>query len=248
MPGDGIVLTTGVFEIRVDRSGFSERHTCQSELIDDLPEVPVLPETLLSMELRAQEYSVDLHEMAQVILSDIGATIQIFRLAAAEFGSTDDRPVRIEDCISSLGLQACLKAAARQTAGKPGRYRAVSDTWAHCRDTARYSKALAETMGGTVHPEDAYLAGLFHALPMLPEILGWNCREYGLKEEASAGLRMAERWRLPKCVVEMFREMHSTGYGTQWMDIVEQAHELAHRSPIDCPLYQNLTPRLHKRA
>jgi len=247
LPGDRIVLNTGVLEIRVDRSGFAERPTFQPELIDDLPDVPVLPETLLSMELRAREYSVDLHEMAQVILSDIGATIQILRLAAGEYGTSDDRPVRIEDCISSLGLQACLKAAARLTVSSQSCNRAVSETWAHCREAAQYSKTIAEAMAG-VHPEDAYWAGLFHALPLFPGILGWNCREFGLKDDASAGLRMAERWHLPRCVRELFREMHQPGHGSHWTGIVSQAHEMARRSSIDCPLYDTLIPRLHKRA
>ena len=40
-----------------------------------LPDVPVMPGTLLLMDLGAQEESVDLNEMTRVVLSDPGATI-----------------------------------------------------------------------------------------------------------------------------------------------------------------------------
>ncbi len=242
------MLTTGVIEIRTERSGFAERCTFQPELVDDLPDVPVLPETLLSMELKAHELSVDLHEMSQLVLSDPGATLQILRLAAHEYGDSSDRPSRMEDCISSLGLQACLKAAARQPVTGHTRHRAVPEIWAHSVEVARYSSALAEASSGAVRPEAAYLVGLLHALPLMPAVLGWNCRERGLKDAAAAGLSLAERWRLPRCVQDFFREANLPGQATQWTDIVERGHQLARRSSVQCPLYDGLTPRLHKRA
>ena len=242
------MLTTGVLEIRADRGGFAERSPFQPERVDDLPDVPVLQETLLLMELKARDFSVDLHELSQLVLSDVGATLQILRLAAREFGASGERPVRIEDCISSLGLEACLKAAARQTVSGHPRHRTVLETWAHSREIAQCSKAAAEATASAIHPDDAYLAGLLHALPLLPATLGWNLREHGLKEGTTAGLVMAVRWRLPRSIREYFRELQAPGSGTQWSAIVEHAHQSARRSSIRCPHYDTLTPRLHKRA
>ena len=242
------MLTTGVIEIRTERSGCAERFTLQPELVDDLPDVPVLPGTLLLMELKAHEISVDLHEMSQLVLSDPGATLQILRLAAHEYGNGGEHPSRIEDCISSLGLQACLKAAARQTVTGHPRHRAVLEIWAHSLEVAKFSSALDEASSGTSGPEAAYLVGLLHALPLMPAVLGWNCRERGLKDEAAEGLSLAERWRLPRCVQDFFREASLPGQGTQWTGIVERAHQMARRSSVQCPLYHRLTPRLHKRA
>jgi HD-like signal output (HDOD) protein len=239
------VLTSCVIEIRTERSSFAER-TFQPELVDDLPDVPVLPETLLLMDLKIHEFSVDLHEMSQLVLSDLGATLQILRLAAREYGDANDRPSRIEDCISALGLQACLKAAFRSTIGTHTRHRTVIETWVHSREVAQHAKSLAEETTGSIRPDHAWMAGLLHALPLLPGVLGWTYREPGVA--AATGLRLAERWRLPHYIHEFFREMHFHGHESQWTSLVQTAHEMARRSPMDCPLYKTLTPKLHRRA
>jgi hypothetical protein len=53
-------------------------------------------------------------------------------------------------------------------------------------------------------------------------------------------------------VQEFFREMLFPEADTGWVEIVQTAHEMARRSPIDCPLYEgldeDLAPRKHKRA
>ena len=55
---------------------------------DPLPAVPVMPETLLLLDLVAQEPTVDLRGMSQLVLDDMGATLQILRLAGREYGNS----------------------------------------------------------------------------------------------------------------------------------------------------------------
>ncbi len=143
-------------------------------LVDDLPDVPALPETLLQMELRLHDFSIDLHELSQLILSDVGATLQILRLAARECSSADGRPTRIEDCISHLGHEACLRVAGRRTVLSEARHRGVIEVWAHSREVAQLCRKLAGADHGSIHPEEAYLVGLTHTLGALPAILGWQ--------------------------------------------------------------------------
>lgn len=188
------------------------------------------------MELAAREILVDLGEMSRLVLSDVGATLQILRLAANEHDFSDGRPARIEDCIAELGLQSCLNAMAQQPILSDDRHGAVLEMWAHCAEIARYSRVIAEEIDDGVHPEEAYLVGLCHTLGLLPAALGWEGRVPPMKDWANAGLKIAKRWRLPVCVQEFFAGMESPGSESQWAAIVRRAHSLATPSSIRCPL------------
>jgi hypothetical protein len=238
------VLNTGVCEFRADQNRFAERQVFGPRLVDDLPDVPVMPETLLLMELGMHEFAVDLSEMSQLALSDLGATLQILRLAGWECGGGEARPVRMEDCISTLGLQACLKAAARRTVLCDLRCRAVFETWAHAREIALLCKTLAEETNGSIRPEEAYLAGLCHVIGLLPEMLGWERGELAGKSWAELGLKLSEQWCLPACIAEFFAEMQQPRGGTRWSGLIRKAHQKATRSPIGCPLFDVEAPRL----
>jgi len=214
------------------------------ELTQDLPGVPVLPETLLRMELMVQEPSIDLHEMAQTVLADLGATLQILRLAGREYGDAQNRPARIEDFISDLGSKACLEAVSQQAVIRDSRQRAIAAFWAHSREIAQYAKLASENMP-EVNPDEAYLAGLLHAIDLLPAILGWDCRGAGPTDATLAGLWMAKKWSLPQCVVEFFFEAHLPDSETPWPGIVRTAHEVASRSLINCRFERHLRPHMH---
>ena len=223
------------------RNQLIELQPSQVEPVQDLPGIPVLTKTLLLLELMVQERCVDLRQMSQLVLSDLGAALQILRLAGWEYGNAEDRPLRMEDCISDLGLEACLKAVSAQILAHDGRQHAIADFWDHSREIAQHSVQIAKQMLN-VNPEEAYLAGLLHTIGLLPELLGW--RESGETDAALVGLRFATRWSLPACVTEFFREIHFAGYPTLWSGIVREAHQRANRSFIDCPFEQGLRPRL----
>jgi hypothetical protein len=218
-----------------------ELQPSQVEFVQDLPGIPILPKTLLLLDLMVQEPCVDLREMSQLVLSDLGAALQILRLAGREYGNAEGRPIRIEDCISELGLEACLKAVSAQTFARDGRQHAIAEFWDHSREIAQHSRLVADEMLDG-YPEEAYLAGLLHAIGLLPELLGWS--ESGEADAALVGLRFATRWSLPACVTEFFREVHFTGYPALWSGIVREAHQRANRSSIDCPFEQGLRPHL----
>jgi hypothetical protein len=231
-----------VSQTQVLRNPLVPRQPLQAEAIRELPDIPVMPETLLLLEFMVQEQIVDLREMSQVVLSDVGATLQIFRLLAREHGDNEGHPARIEDCISDLGLEACLRAVSALSVSRDVREPAIAAFWAHSREIAQYSKQVAEEMT-EVNPDEAYLAGLLHAIGLLPGLLEW--REASVADGALAGLRLARRWSLPGYVTELFQEMQLTGYATRWSGIVRKAHQRAARSSVHCSFEQDLRPRLH---
>jgi hypothetical protein len=235
------VLTRNVPQSQTRRGQLIELQPLQAEFTQELLDIPVMPKTLLILEFMIQEQCVDLREMAQLVLSDLGATLQILRLAGRIYGSSEGRPTRIEDCISDLGLEACLKAVSAQAVVCDSRQHVIAEFWDHSRQIALHSRQLAEQTLDE-NPEEAYLTGLLHAIGLLPVILDWG--EYGTDDSALMGLRFATRWSLPHCVIEFFREIHFTGYPALWSGIVLEAHHLANRSFIDCPFEQGLRPHL----
>jgi len=228
------VLKTSVLEFPAGNV-LNEYPPFLSEAADELPDVPALPETLLTMEFQLHESSVDLRKFSDAVLGDLGATIQILRLAGREYEFAEDCPTRIEDCISDLGLTACFNAVSRGTLSRSSQQRANFEIWTHSREIAQHFRALAEEAPGAVSPDQAYVAGLLHAIGALPEVLGWHWSETPSNRALSA-LKLAERWRLPRYVKDFFCETVMPGYNTHWSELLATAHHLARTNWARCPL------------
>jgi len=215
----------------------------------DLPGVPVLAETILRLDLLVQERSIDLQAMADVVLSDLGATVTVLRLAAEEHGDAPNRPTRIADCIAELGAVACMDAIAALPVARDSRYLAITETWTHAREVAQQARLVAEDTPD-VNPDEAHLVGLLHAIGLLPPVLGPAWAGLGGSRKsfsaALAGLQMAKQWSLPQSVVDYFREIQLETSNTPWAEIVHKAHRLANRSSILCPLEQGVRPLLYR--
>ena len=196
--------------------------------VDVLPDVPALPETLLALDLHRHEFSFDLRGIAQVVLEDLGATLQIFGLANREYGPVGPHQ-RIEDCICELGVDACLRVVERGTLAQPRNPRAIMNAWEHARIIGRYARLIAEQKPAGVIPEHAYLGGLMHELGNLPELLEWPGREEGARP-ALIAVNLAERWSLPTWLKNMFCENLVPGFNPIWSQMMGEAHRLARMS------------------
>lgn len=249
LPG-GKVLNTHTFDLWTGSAVLPTELHIPPQPLDDFPAIPVLPETLLRMELMSHEFSVDLQEISQLVLSDLGATLQILRRAAREFDDPADRPTRIEDCISALGVQACIRAAAQKPVLSNPRHRAVLEFWTHagqvaqlCRESVRRESVAANN---TLQPDEAYLVGLTHALGSLPDLLGWERRPSGSQRRERAASRLAECWSLPLCVREFARAWDRSEWNNPWVGLVRIAHQQVNRSSMPCSFYEGLGPRLQR--
>jgi hypothetical protein len=219
----------------------------QVDLSDDLPGIPVLPETLLLLDLQVQERLIDLRAVSELILSDLGATLQIFRLAGREHACTEFRPSRIEDCIADLGVHVCLEAVSAQTISRNAGDGAVAETWAHSREIAVLSKQIAEE-SQEIDPGEAYLSGLLHAIGLLPAVLGWAAGKHGVSDFSLAGFKLAKKWSLAPFLVKFLSEMNEEQYTTLLPEIVREAHQRAVKSKIHCPLEEGIGPRLYRTS
>jgi hypothetical protein len=186
-------------------------------------DVAVMKETLLLMELETQEFCVDLRALSKLVLSDLGATLQVLRLAGREYRDDDGRPVRVEDCIADLGVQACLDVMSAHLMPRDLRSPAATELWRHSREIAKHSNYLA---GQTVDvdPDQAYLVGLCHSIGSLPGVLGLDGRTRQEVDRARMGLELAREWSLPGCVIDYFSDVEKRKGRSTWPGIVEAAH------------------------
>ncbi len=224
---------TSVVDIQAGRIPGFFRQALQCEPDGRQRDLPVLPATRLLIDLEVQEASVDLNRMMHVILSDLGATLQIFKLAGQVYGCADACPVRIEDCISDLGLRECMAALSAPTIIHDDLRDGIADMWSHSREVAQHAKLAAEATQD-IHPEEAYLVGLCHAIGRLPQLLGWVPPADRTMDDAETGVELAKRWLLPHFVVESLLDMQMPRSHSPWPGIVQSAHRNASRPPFDC--------------
>lgn len=190
---------------------------------DWLPDIPTLASTRLQIGLLLQEAQVDLRALAEVVLSDVCATLQTFRLAGEEYLQEEDRPTRIEECIASLNLDrwrdlVCVSGGARN----PGLLHELD----HSRRVALCARELAGLVDDC-SPEEAYLVGLLSELDRLPEILGWSEMGSSLAEQREHGLAMADYWHLPHYVMAALRGKRDGAPSSSLTGLLELASSMA---------------------
>ncbi|MGC9199479.1 MAG: HDOD domain-containing protein [Acidobacteriaceae bacterium] len=173
--------------------------------------LPVMPMTLLLAELALQQNPVDLELLSQIILGDLGATLQVLRCVDSEYPDAEEGPFRMAECIVVLGLQACMDAlreGRRLWEFKEDRRRRMVELWNRSRTVAEQARSLADR-GEQIDPEQAYLVGLCSEIGNLPEVLGWPGGRHSNSNHASTGAELAKAWALPGCVLKYFSQPQS---------------------------------------
>jgi HDOD domain len=219
-----------VYQFSPGRASAADRRVPHNDLIHKLPNVPVLSGTLLSMELIIRQRAVNLSQVSQLVLSDLGAILQIYRQAGRE-NSIDGYLQRVEDCIVEIGLEACLEAVAKCPIARGPRFSSIHSAWERAREIAFIARFVAEKLDLEVAQEDAYLVGLAHGIGNLPKMLQWDCISQLGADSNLAGLRIVEAWHLPHCLAEYFLGRMAGKSQTQWTMIVDCALELLEGRP-----------------
>ena len=201
---------------------------------DFLDEVPVMSATVLGLDMLLQESCIDLRMASDLILSDVGATLQILRLIGKEYDVAAERPSRIVDCIASLDADVWFAAISAHTFAGDRKHSEATAVWKHCRRIAQYAQLVAESIEG-ISPEDAYLVGLLHGVGDIPAALGWPYGGRGAKDQ---GALLALEATLPLFVHAVLRGMNDSSSSSPWRFILTTAHELAGvRTDLDASEY-----------
>lgn len=188
-----------------------------------LGDVPVMSATVLGLDLLLQEPCVDLRMASELVLSDVGATIQVLRLFGSECEFTGERPGRMDECIASLDVSAWFGAVSARTFPCDPEHAATTAVWKHCRLVAQYAQLVAESLEG-ISSEDAYLVGLLHEIGAIPTLLGWQKSSEGA---ADPGTLFAMEWSLPQFVLAALSSAKELSPSSAWRFILSAAHDLA---------------------
>ena len=185
--------------------------------------VPVMSATVLGLEMLLCESYVDLQMVSELILSDVGATIQVLRLAGREYENAAERPNRMGDCLASLDVDTWFSTISAHTFVCDQEHAATTAVWKHCRLIAQYAQLVAESID-RVRPEEAYLVGLLHEIESIPRLSGLpHGRPMAKGESALLGSEEV----LPHFVASAIRSMNNTSVASVWSFILASAHELA---------------------
>jgi len=187
------------------------------------PCLPVLFSTRLRLELLLRETPVDLRAITDIVLADVGATLQILRIVGEEYVCLEDRPCRIEHCIVSLGVERCYELICSSNICYDGWY---VDEWQFCRRIAENARELAKTLD-VFSPEEAYLVGLLHRIGSFPHRLGWTMDGFTSRGDQSVGVTLANDWHLPHFLASALREQDNVACRPKWNAILMLANEIA---------------------
>jgi hypothetical protein len=190
---------------------------------DILDDVPAMSATVLGLEMLLYEPSIDLKMASDLILSDVGATIQILRLVDREYENSAERPNRMGDCLASLDVDTWFSIISAHTFVCDQKHAATTAVWDHCRLIAQYAQLVAESID-RISPEDAYLVGLLHEMDSISRVLGLPHYGQGFNGE---GALLGSEGLLPHFVVSATRSVNGPGVSSIWKFILASAHELA---------------------
>jgi HDOD domain len=196
-----------------------------------LDEIPVMSATVLGLEILLHEPCIDLRMASELVLSDVGATIQVLRLVGREYEFATEHPSRMGDCLAGLDAGTWFDAISTRTFACHREHAATSALWKHCRLVAQYAQLVAESLEG-ISPEEAYLVGLLHEIGAIPKVLRWP--NDGLDGRESASL-LAMEDSLPLFVLSAIQSMNDSRSTSIWKIVLTSAHDLAGARPDFAP-------------
>lgn len=200
-----------------------EPHLFLEEILPVLESVPVLSGTILGLEMLVHELHVDVRVATELVLNDVGASIQVLSRAGFEYSRALCRPDRIAECIAALDIRELIVDLSDQSIACDVEQAAMAAVWNHCRRVAGYASMAAESIG-EISAEEAYLAGLLDDRGSIGEILGWPKQ---VQEMASVGDVLASVQLLPESILGAFCPPPQRRRSEAWEFILSTAHELA---------------------
>lgn len=215
-----------VFDITINRSPADRSGWAMIGYSGQNPDLPVLPATVLQLELKSRGHSIDLSEVVQVLRKDIGAVAHIYRCCEERLGLSAERYSRLEDCVSSIGFQECLRELENQIRGNVLGSSFIARTWLHSSEIAERCEAIVGQSDLPMSASDAYMVGLFHELGDICQAMSLDGLPMTRPDPIDSAMLAAECWGLPRPVLQYLREVQIPSMPQLWTEIVTQAHAL----------------------
>lgn len=200
-----------------------------ASLSASLPHVPVMPATLLSLEMLLHYPSLDLRKVSRLLREDPGALLHLFAVVAEESALLADSPARIEDYIASLPLDRLLRRLV--AAGSPHRDHASLSAFAmHAVTIGFHAQQVALSLD--LSGEQATLVGTLHELGFLPSVLRWQPVPSTPGQAATCCEQLCLQYSLPAWLSAALVAVHRHSSDSMWTAVSAAAHELAEQRLI----------------
>jgi len=167
---------------------------------DGRPTLPVLPVTLLQLDLLSAQRAPEPQTVRDVVLSDLGAVLQLFRTSAAAASHADRDANRVLGLVARFGPRKLrLELASKDRPFASRTDLAIAALWQRARLTAEIARLLSLRFSD-IDPGQAYLSGLMHEVGRVPSVVSWPAEGMDLSDVAAIGRQLVHEWRLPSFV------------------------------------------------
>lgn len=230
------------------------------EVVENTPDLPALPAATLAVMRESQSPTSTAHSVARFLSQDQALTARVLRLANSAFYGMQRRIASPDEAVIVLGMRAvrnlAMIASTYHWMDKPLRGYALAphEFWEHSLSTAVASQVLAQGIspGAT---DLAFTCGLLHDLGKVALSAWFENRAVTIDAIAAkldltteqaerrvlgfdhqdVGGRLAEKWNLPKVIVEAISYHHTPSScfpDSAMVDIVHVADYLASTSSV----------------
>jgi HD-like signal output (HDOD) protein len=204
----------------------------QAKILEEIKELPTLPETVLKLQEMCQIPNIDFSKIAQKITLDPSLSASVLKLSNSAGFVTRNRIENILDAIKVIGLRnlkaILIASSARKIINQ--KYSTFKKIWEHCNKTAFYARAIALKYGYSKIAECVFLSGLLHDLGKIvllstnSSLAEWiseitknrELRTSTVIEEVSIGIShssigglIAAKWNLPDYLIDTIKYHHS---------------------------------------
>jgi putative nucleotidyltransferase with HDIG domain len=202
------------------------------EQIEQMGELPILPQTLLQIQKVATDDRSSAEDLAEVILRDQALTVRVLRIvnSAMYQRGHSERVTTVRKAVITIGFETVRKLALGLSVfdmmSKLSRSPHLLEVARHSMITAAFAQTLAEA-SGRVPREEAFVIALVHDIGkavlvecspsdydrVLTDVANGRDQieaeraHFGMSHDR-AGRRLAARWKLPRAIQSVIGDHH----------------------------------------
>lgn len=230
------------------------------EVVEKTPDLPALPAATLAVMRESQASTATAHSVARYLSQDQALTARVLRLANSAFYGMQRRIASPDEAVIVLGMRAvrnlAMIASTYHWMDKPlkGYSLEPHEFWEHSLSTAVAAQVLAQNVA-PASCDLAFTCGLLHDLGKVALSAWLENRSCAMSAVAAkldltidqaerrvlgfdhqqVGSRLAEKWNLPKVIVDAIGFHHTPSEcfpEVQMVDIIHVADYLASTSEV----------------
>jgi len=217
--------------------------------LDRIEDLPTLPVIAMEVNKMLRDYNTSIEKLSAVIKNDQAMTPRILKLVNSSFYGFKSKIANIDRAIILLGFNTIGNAivsvaiidafSIKSSSGSLD----MNSFWEHSVAVAVISRHLAETSSLCL-PEEAFTGGLLHDIGKLilsqyfPDLFNKviisakekNVTFYDAEKKeiplthAQLGAFMAEKWKLPDCLVDTIKYHHAVKTSAKDINLLMTVH------------------------